>query len=683
MKKFIGITLVFLLVLMQIPTVGLADDDTSDIMPEFSINNKDLPSGDAGKTMTLSFNLKNSGYQAKDVVIKPEFIAESNPFTVSGLTNSQTIDQIKGNSTTNIKFKLSIAPDAMAGTYPIRINIDYENAYGDSGQFSETVHVRVSSKSTPPRLIINEVSTTPEDIIPGSDTKVNLMFENRGSIEARDLSITLEGLESNKGFYVKNGSNTKHMNRIPGDSVAAVTFDLASDKDIDLGSHELSVNFSYNDSQMNPIDNTQNIYLNVGGERSNASNLVINTLEYPTSGVTPGDDFTVNFDLENAGELDATNVVVKMESTDPAIVPKTPSIIKLDSISSDEPENLNFVFTPTDDTESRNYPINITIEYEDELNQGDENKHTLTQYVGAYVDNKDDDITKGKPKLIIDKYNFEPSIVRAGEEFDMDLSFYNTNSQETVKNIKIFLTVDEKTDPDGNTSGSNVFTPVNSSNTFYIDSIAPKDRISKNITMSTVPDAEAKTYTMTANFEYENSEGEEFTATELIGVPVVQQSELELGELNVPPEAFVGQPTPIYIDFFNTGKVTLYNMMVKLEGDFQTENGSFYVGNFDTGRSEYFEGMVIPSEPGELTGELVFSYEDSAGETIETREEFTLNVMEQMPMEEFPEDMPPMEEQNSSIFKSPIFWIVIILILAIGGFVFYKKRKKKGMAIDE
>ncbi|MBZ2174952.1 hypothetical protein K8M07_06770 [Schnuerera sp. xch1] len=384
----------------------------------------------------------------------------------------------------------------------------------------------------------------------------------------------------------------------------------------------------------------------------------------------------------NSGELDANNILVKTESTNPSMVPKSASIIKLNSIAAGETKSLQFVFTPTDEAETMNYPINITVEYQDELNQNSENKYALTQYIGAYVDNEENN-ANGKPKLIIDKYNFEPNIVKAGENFDMNLSFYNTNSQQSTKNIKIFLTANETTDPESNTSGSNVFTPVNSSNTFYIDNIPPKGRVEKNITMFTVPDAEAKTYTVTANFEYENNEGEEFTATELIGVPVVQQSELELGKISLPPEAYIGQPAPVFIEFYNTGKVALYNMMVKLEGDFQTENGSFYVGNFDIGKSEYFEGMIIPNETGELTGSLVFTYEDSSGETIEKKDDFTLNVMEQPPMEQLPGDMPPMEEQDSSIIKRPVFWIVVILVLAIGGFVFYKKRKKKGMALDE
>ena len=694
MRKFISISLVFLLILLQIPIIGVADNEDEDslrkkLVPIFSIESGQIPSGDADKVMTLSFNLKNSGYQAKNVVITPEFPGGS-PFTLSGLTQSQTIAHISADSTNNVQFKLAISADAVAGNYPITLKVKYTNAYGDPGSFEETIYIRVTNKSVPPRLIINKVTTTPTDIQPGGDTKVNISFENKGTIDARDVKVTLEGL-TNESFYVPSGANVKYLNRVTGKSISSLGFDLKAARNIKPGSHELTVNFSYKDSQNNVIEDKQNIYLNAGGGKDGSSNLVIENLTYPTSSIKAGNDFVLKFDLKNLGNLKASNILVKAEATDGAVVPKTPSIQKINQLESGKAERLTFIFTPTKDAETRNYPISITVEYEDELNKGAENKYVLTQYVGAYVEKpeeKDDDEkdAKGKPKLIIDQYNFEPSMVRAGENFTMNLSFYNTNSQKAVKNIKIFLTADEKTDPAGNSGGGNVFTPVGSSNTFYIDSISPKGRVDKTITMFTAPDAQAKTYTIVANFEYEDSEGQEFTATEFIGVPVIQQSKLDIGELNIPPEAFVGEPIPVSVEFYNTGKVTLYNMMVKLEGDFQTENGSYYIGNFETGRSEYFEGMIIPMEQGELSGTLVFTYEDSSGENIEVREDFTLNVMEPMPMDEFPEDMPPMEEPRGikKLLKSKIFWVVIIFIIgAIITFIVRKKKKKKGLALDE
>lgn len=688
MKRNIVFFLVLLMILAQLSCIAMADDedfDTKKVMPKFSIENQDIPTGDANTTMTLSFNLKNSGYQARNVVITPEFIAENNPFTVSGLTNSHTIGNINGNTVTNVKIKLNIAANAKAGTYPIRLVIDYENVFGDKGQFTETIYVKVSSKSTAPKLIIDRVSTDPKEIGPGDSANVSIVFENKGTIDAKDVSVTLEGLNSNGGFYVQNGSNVQYVARVRGDSYGVAAFSINAARNIPIGSHELSVRFNYQDSQGTPYEDVQKIYLNISGSEVSGSNLMIENLNYPSTGIHKGEDFVFKFDLVNKGEMEASNIIVKAESAEPGVVPKSSSIIRLNSISPDGMESLEFVFTPVDSAESKNYPIKITVEYQDELNYGTDNTYSLTQYVGAYVEGKDESSSgKGKPKLIIDKYSFEPNIVKAGENFVMNLSFYNTNSQQTIKNVKIFLTSNETTDPNSNSAGSSVFTPVNSSNTFYIDIIPPKGRVEKSITLFTVPDAQAKTYTITANFEYENGEGEEFTATELIGVPVVQQSKLELGELSISPETYVGQPNPVFIEFYNTGKVTLYNMMVKLEGDFQTENGNYYVGNFEIGRSDYFEGMVIPTTPGEITGALVFTYEDSAGVPIEVRREFTMNVIESMPIEDFPQDIPPMVEENTSMFKKPVFWIATgVVVVVIVGVVIYKKRKKKGMSLDE
>lgn len=541
----------------------------------------------------------------------------------------------------------------------------------------------MENQNKKPLISINKVDIEPVESEAEKPTTVGFELVNNGTLEAKDIKVSLGGI-SNDTFTLSSGFNSKYIEKIPGGRTAYVEFEIIPSIKLSGGSHGLDLNLNYKDGTNQPYEDTNKFFVNVASNKGKGSNLIIENLTYPDGAVGQNKDVTIGFRLKNIGKIDAKNVKVTVESSDQnGIVPKTVSIKKVNSIAPNKSENLSFVFLTTKDAETKNYPINITIEYEDDLTV--EEKHILTQYVGVYVVRPGEE-GKTTPKLIIDKYNFEPSIVRAGENYTMNLSFYNTNKQKAVRNIKIFLTADEKTDPDGNSSGGNVFTPVDSSNTFYIDSIPPKGRVEKSITMFTVPDAQAKTYTVTANFEYEDSQGEEYTATELIGVPVIQKSKLEIGELNLPPEAFAGEPIPIFVEFYNTGKVTLYNMMVKLEGDFQTENGSYYVGSFEMGRSEYFEGMIIPMEPGELSGSLVFTYEDSSGENVEIRENFTLNVMESAPMDEFPEDMPPEGESRGikKILKSKGFWISIISIGAgFGGFMFYKKKKKKGMALDE
>lgn len=700
MKRILSVFLVILLIIIQIPSVGMASklpnnqevtDPSSYYKPSLMIEDGLIPEVNAGTSISVEFELKNSGYTATDIIVTPVFGNDS-PFTSNNLTNSIPVGSISKGSKKTVKLEMAVSPTAMPGSYPIPIKVNYNYvsyAVDPPVKYNETfeaiIYVKVSNKSTQPRLIITKAITNPEIIMPGQNAKLSVLFENKGSVDVKNVSVKLEGLKNDGGFYMASGSDTQYIKNASGGLVSYVNFDLKASQNIKKGGHELKVTFSYND-----ITETQTIYLNVGGDSSQSSNLVMENLNYPTEAIKQNGDFVIKFDLRNNGGIDAKNITIKAESTDAAVVPKTTNIKRINSLAPNSTESLEFIFTPTQDATTKNYPISINVEYEDDLNLDGEKRPPLTQYVGAYVGGSGGDSTKGKPKLIIDKYSFNPTLVKAGENFEMTLSFFNTNSAKTIRNIKIFLTSNEKTDPNSNSGGGSVFTPVDSSNTFYIDSIPPKGRVEKKITMFTVPDAQAKTYTLTANFEYEDNDGNEFPAEELIGVPVVQQSKLDTGELSFYPEAMVGQPMPVSLEFYNTGKVTLYNMMVKLEGDFQTENGNYYVGNFSSGGSEYFEGMVIPNAPGELKGAVLFTYEDSTGQMQELRKEFTLNVMEMPPMEEFPPDFqPPMDDMNTGglkgMLKSKGLWAtLIVLIVAVGGFVFYKKRKKKKEeALDE
>src|SRR5699024_4705217 len=116
---------------------------------------------------------------------------------------------------------------------------------------------------------------------------------------------------------------------------------------------------------------------------------------------------------------------------------------------------------------------------------------------------------------------------------DLNLSLLNTHREKGVKNIKMFLTLAEETSSETEKSG-NIFTPVNSSNTFYFDAIAPKGTAEKQLRLYVVPNAQPKTYTLTVNFEYEDAEGKEYTATELLGINVKQVTELSIDDFALP-----------------------------------------------------------------------------------------------------------------------------------------------------
>ena len=108
--------------------------------------------------------------------------------------------------------------------------------------------------------------------------------------------------------------------------------------------------------------------------------------------------------------------------------------------------------------------------------------------------------------------------------------------------------------------------PVDSSNTFYFDSIPSKGTVNQKIKLYTVPDAQPKTYTLTVNFEYEDMEGNEYTAKELLGINVQQPTEIQVGDIFVPDTIEVGMPINLSFELYNIGKVAVSNLMISLEG---------------------------------------------------------------------------------------------------------------------
>lgn len=245
-----------------------------------------------------------------------------------------------------------------------------------------------------------------------------------------------------------------------------------------------------------------------------------------------------------------------------------------------------------------------------------------------------------KPKLIVSNYRLSPEMPQAGQEFELSLTFTNTNAEKSVRNIKISLGSGESgAIPTASQMGkdtaammpsgsASVFTPVGSSNTFYIAKIRPQDTARKTIHLKTAPTLAAQNYSINVAFEYEDLLGNEFTATETIGIPVVQTADILLGDVQIKgssgeEDLSVGTPVNVDLDLYNTGKDPLTNFMVTIQGDGFKVSGSprYYVGNFNPGASDHFSGEIVP-EDNQMNGTILITYEDSTGQKHEKKQTF-------------------------------------------------------------
>ena len=660
------------------PSQPSAPSDPSKYQPKLEISSdSSTTTVTAGNTVTVNYPVKNSSlYSARYIKMTLELEDKQKaPYILDKLELKQTIDILGPNEIKNAAFEMKVLNTAPEGIYALKVSYQYYSMNGSNFDSTETVYLKVRNNNVMPRLIVDGISLTPAgDAAGGSNLKINL--KNIGNLPAKDIKITLEGLKSG-GFMTYNSTDVKYLNKIDGNSTGSVTYLLSVPGSAADSSNGLTVNMSYRDEMGAPYTDKNQIFLPTDSSSGGKPELSFDNVQSPQGAVGSNHDFAVSFDLANKGGK-AKNIKVSL-TTDKEVVTRTLSTVSLDSLDKGASKRLSFTLFATDDAVTKNYPIAITLDYEDSYGT----KYNATQYVGVFVENG---TGKSVPRLIIDKYAFEPVDVSAGEDFKLKLSFLNTSGTTVISNIKATFTSDD-----------GVLTPSDSGNTFFMEAIGPKKNVEKELMLHVKPDAEAKSYVLTVSFDYEDEKGTALTSKETVSVPVKQNPRLITGDLSVPTDGFTGQPAQIYIDFYNMGKSILYNFMVKAEGDFQGQNLSYYVGNFEPGRSDSFDTSIIPNAAGAVKGDVVFSFEDAAGKKNEIRKEFTINVTEMKQEVMGPGQGPngvmlgpdgkPINQPKSGLPMSPLLIGVIafVVIAAVVTFIVLRKKhiKRKEMSLDE
>ena len=256
----------------------------------------------------------------------------------------------------------------------------------------------------------------------------------------------------------------------------------------------------------------------------------------------------------------------------------------------------------------------------------------FTQYQGVNVSNPENESEEAgrisTPRIIVSDYKSDPLIVQAGKEFDLALSFLNTSSR-SIRNIRVTLNVEEEVTTGSERRGS-VFTPVGRSSTFFIDVIEPKDEAYEHIRFYTLPDAPPRNYIINVSFEYEDIDNNPFDAKESIGINVKQVTKLDTSEVFTNDYANVFEPIFLNFELYNTGRVTLSNLMIRVEGNFNSNQPSVFYGSLSPGSMDFYDNVVTPLEAGTQELAIVISYEDDTGEQIEERKIFSFEVAESM-----------------------------------------------------
>lgn len=661
-----------------------AKEPTLEIIPQ------PIPLGKAGRYIEIPIQLRNtSNYIAKDIVITP-VVDDTVPLSIEELNIKKSIKMITPKKKSEVMtFKFLVKKSAKIDTYPMKFKVIYKNTEGSPRTpLDEILYFKVTEEHLPPKLTVKEITFDRELIKAGEDFTMNMTIKNLGTIPVENTYITLEPTEK---IGVVGYGTERYLLTVKAVGEQTVSFRLKAKEDLESGSYPIVVNLRYDNGGKEEAKKAQTFYIDVKGQDDKQpANLMISELTIPKLANTD-ETFTLSFAVENKGMGMAKDIEIEVGAENESIVPVTLNKKLYQCLQPGSKEIVQFSFKGNKDLKTQNYPIKISLSYKENDSKKAE-KITLNQYAGIYINGKKA-LSGTVPILIVSNYKPEPQIVKAGDTFDLSLDFWNTSTEKEVRNMKVTLTVKESSE----TSKDDVFTPENGNTTFYVASIEPNSKVTRKITMFTVPDAQAKTYKIQVNFDYEyenNGEVSKSTSTDVIGIPVVQPSRLEYSSINTAVEYPVEQGGDVSLEFYNTGKVKLINLMIKMEVDdpesIRVENGTYYVGNFEVGNTDFYEASVIPSKEGEIKGKIIFTYEDPTGKQEIAEQPFVVQgtpmIEEEPQLEGIPEELVNGKEQEKVGKGSLWIWIIsgsALLVLVIIIILLVRRKKRRDLSLNE
>lgn len=347
-----------------------------------------------------------------------------------------------------------------------------------------------------------------------------------------------------------------------------------------------------------------------------------------------------------------------------------------------------------EDVKSGFFPIHYLVSYREEENGDFSEPVDLIYYVRVQGKDEDElssdagDSDRTKARIIVDSFSTVPEEVYAGQPFELRVRMKNASSNVTSSNIMFTFASEESADK------SPVFTSDSGSTSMVVNQLGPGATTDLSMVFKSSPTAEQKSYTMTIVEQYDSPEFKNAKEEVKISIPVKQIPRLNTGTIEVMPDSIsVGSETNVMFGINNTGKVLLYNVMVRFEAD-SIQTTDAYVGNIKPGETGNLDTMVSGVAPTEDDGKvkIIITYEDENGLTTEVEKEMLLFVNEPI------DELGGIEAGNMGVdgmgggsgmdgadgeqtffnrYKKVIFPVAALLIIIIGTTVIVIRKKKK------
>ncbi len=265
------------------------------------------------------------------------------------------------------------------------------------------------------------------------------------------------------------------------------------------------------------------------------------------------------------------------------------------------------------------------------------------------------------PRLIVTGSEVSGDRINAGDDFDLTVHFMNESEDTHLYNIKIAFT-----------STDNVIYPAEGTNVKYIGSVEDEDTFDVTMKMATRSDLEEKPYTITVNYEYEDSNKGYYQDSSEIVIPVFQEPVLSASDLKLTKsEIELNNKTSFSMKLNNMGKGNIYNVSVAVDGN-MINSVDTVVGNLDKGANTTVDLSLKGTTAAAGDINVKITYEDSTGEQYTIEKQMNLSVVEPAPVELATE-----EAATMSLVPVAVAVIIGIVVIVVIVNIIRKVREKK------
>jgi len=573
-----------------------------------------------GETTEVELILRNVGTGSAQGIMSQA--TPSGPFTIEFLNNSNLTNNINEGRQHTIRMRISVNDNVPSGNHSIAFTHHFRPQNQASRTTTDTLSVRIAGDDETSNLTIRNMTAPTGQIDVGQTASISFDVHNSGSREARNVRIEASP-QVPAAIVPVLTANIQSIPVIPPGESRRVTFNFSPRDAAETRSYAIGFTVRHAEDSFEQFAS-----INVNNpNQDDIANIEIRGMTAPTGNLNVGQTGTVSFYVHNNGDTEARNIRVVAAPESSAIRSvQTSNSQTITSLNPGESRRLSFSFAPQRSATTGSYAIGFTVTYGSE---------SIQQFTALNVYNPDED-ADGRvqiPRVIVANTVLYPPMPRAGQPFEMEVTFRNTSATRSVNNIRVLMEeVIAHTPGQQQQTHWAGFNPLDGSNTIFIDNLAPQGETTMTLRFTTVVEATPGAHNMRFTFDYQDQDFVTHTANQQISISLAQVSRLELSDVSVGGwvTPMVGMQVPFNFRIINSGRVNVMSIRVHTEGPFDVADAGgtdgIFVGQINFQRTTGFDGVIVPLYPGEQSGYFIVSGEDITGQIVEIRHPFTIFV---------------------------------------------------------